>query len=1057
MATAQDKIFILGLDLGTNSVGWTLLNASADGGGRLHPTGILDMGVRIFDAGVEGDIEAGKDASRNADRRDARLRRRQLDRKADRKAKVFALLQTAGLLPESKTRKPGERHRLLLDLDERLFAEFCAQRPEIFVTKDPARREQARQLFPYRLRALALAEPLPPEAVGRAIYHLAQRRGFFSTRKSKKLDEKETGVVYGGIESLAREMEQAGAATYGALFADRCPTEHRIRGQWTSRAVLEKEFKAIWETQGTHRPALYTPECEKALSRAIFFQKLPGRQKALLGRCDLEPDCPRTPWAMLEAQRFRLLQQVNNLEIITHHGEVLNPTPEQRELLIATLESQGDLTFAQVRKLFGLPKNAAFNLQRGGETRLPGNRTASALRKVLGERWDDLSVEDKGRLVNDVMGYEKDGKLACRAERAWGLDKTAAQGLSKVRLQRDYCSHSLRAIRKLLPLMEGGKRYGEARKQVYPERPPRPPDEFLPPAESALGGLRNPLVLRTLTEMRKVVNAVIHAYGRPALIRVELGRDLKRPRGERLRRSKDNRGREDERKAAIAAIVRDHPGFEPRRSDVEKYLLAVECDFICPFTGQAFGWDHLFGPTPQVDIEHIIPYSRSLDNSFTNKTLCFIRENREVKRNRTPFEAYGGTPRYEAILNRVRRFKASPGAKAAKLARFLVEDAEEYTEDFKNRQLNDTRYASKLAREYLAGLYGPDGKRFIQVGSGMVTALLRNNLQLTSLLGGAGKNRGDHRHHAVDALCIALTSPKVVKDLSTAAARAQELGKRGFAGFDAPWPGFLAQAQDATERIVVSFRPNRKVAGPLHKETFYALRPDPDGKTVCTVRKPLAALSKGEAERIVDPVVRAVVQTALEEAGTDNPTKAFAEGGAVVCIPSRKRPDRLIPVRRVRIQVSLNPEKIGRNQARHVERGANHHLAVFETVDGKGRAKWEGRVVTRLEAARRAGQGEPVVRREEPGSGRFLFSLCGRDIIELDTPEGGRELFQVRSISQEIDGSIRIEHVHLRDARKQKDIIKDHQWFKPRLGSIQKSNCRKANISPLGRVTYAND
>lgn len=1051
MDTVHDKVFILGLDLGTNSVGWSLLSASTDGDGRLHPTGILDMGVRIFDAGVEGDIESGKDASRNADRRDARLRRRQLDRKAERKTRVLELLQAADLMPAGSIRKPGERHRYLADLDQILFDDMCARRPEFFKAG-----EQTRQLFPYRLRALALAEHLPPEAAGRAIYHLAQRRGFFSTRKSKKLDEKETGVVYGGIESLAREMEQAGAATYGALFARRCPQECRIRGQWTSRAVLEEEFKAIWNTQAAHRPDLFTPEHKKALSRAIFFQKLPGRQKALLGRCDLEPDCPRTPWAMLEAQRFRLLQQANNLEIITQHGEVLNLTPGQRELLITTLENEGDLTFAQVRKAFGLPRNTAFNLQRGGETRLPGNRTASTLRKVLGERWDGLSAKDKARLVNDVMGYEKDDNLASRAERVWGLDKAAAQELCKVRLQRGYCSHSLRAIRKLLPLMEQGVRYATVRKQVYPARPPQPATEFLPPAESALNGLRNPLVLRTLTEMRKVVNSIVHTYGRPTLIRVELGRDLKRSRKNRQERTQAIRNRERERQAACEAIVKDHPNFTPRRADIEKYLLAVECDFICPFTGQAFGWDHLFGPTPQVDVEHIIPYSRSLDNSFTNKTLCFTRENREVKRNRTPFEAYGGTPRYEAILDRVRRFKASPGGKAAKLARFQVEDAEDFTEDFKNRQLNDTRYASRLAREYLAVLYGQGGERFIQVGSGMVTALLRNELGLRSLLGGSRKNREDHRHHAVDALCIALTSPKVVRDLSTAAARSQETGKRGFAGFADPWPAFLDQARRATERIVVSFRPCRDVAGPLHKETFYALRPGPSGKALCTVRKLLASLSRSEVERIVDPVVRAAVQAELEKAGTDNPAKAFAEGGAAVCIPSRKQPDRPIPVRRVRIQVSLHPEKIGKSPARYVKRGANHHLAVFETVDGKGRTKWEGRVVTRLEAARRAGQGEPVVRREEEGMGRFLFSLCGGDVIEIEE-NGKRELVRVRVLTQKSTGRIEVEGVSIRDARRKADIKKTRDWRYMTLEGMHKSGCRKVNVSPLGRVRHAND
>ena len=76
------------------------------------------------------------------------------------------------------------------------------------------------------------------------------------------------------------------------------------------------------------------------------------------------------------------------------------------------------------------------------------------------------------------------------------------------------------------------------------------------------------------------------------------------------------------------------------------------------------GQEHLHGDAPravsQFDIEHIIPFSRSLDNSFANKTLSDVRENRDIKQNRTPFEAYSGDEtKWHAILFRAKRFRSS--------------------------------------------------------------------------------------------------------------------------------------------------------------------------------------------------------------------------------------------------------------------------------------------------------------------------------------------------------------------------------------------------------------
>src|SRR5208283_5530720 len=107
---------------------------------------------------------------------------------------------------------------------------------------------------------------------------------------------------------------------------------------------------------------------------------------------------------LLVAQRFRLLQKVNDLEIELPGEPPRYLTKEERAKLTDTLELQGDLSFHKrrkvngrpipsVRDLLGLPKTVSFNLQRGGEEKMPGNRTTSQFQSVFGERWLEMSAE----------------------------------------------------------------------------------------------------------------------------------------------------------------------------------------------------------------------------------------------------------------------------------------------------------------------------------------------------------------------------------------------------------------------------------------------------------------------------------------------------------------------------------------------------------------------------------------------------------------------------------------------------------------------------------------
>ena len=174
----------------------------------------------------------------------------------------------------------------------------------------------------------------------------------------------------------------------------------------------------------------------------------------------------------------------------------------------------------------------------------------------------------------------------------------------------------------------------------------------------------------------------------------------------------------------------------------------------------------------------------------------------------------------------------------------------------------------------------------MQVGPGRITAYLRDEWALNAILADGDddeKNRGDHRHHAVDAIAIALTDAATVATLSRSASVAEMRGHRLFVAEEIgkPWPLFVDDAREAINAVNVSYRVNRRVSGALHQETLYGKPQRQRGENgkeaeFRHVRKPLQNMSSDEIENIVDPTIRGLVQAKLEEIGGD-PKKVFSD------------------------------------------------------------------------------------------------------------------------------------------------------------------------------------
>lgn len=997
--------FTLGLDIGSNSIGWALLDVE---GKR-----IVDAGVRVFPEGVDRDTK-GKEVSKNETRRTARGMRRARKRRNYRKDKLLRMLIRNGLLPA------GE-----------------AELKEVF------------EQDPYLLRAKGLDERLRPYEFGRVLYHLNQRRGFWSNRKSGT--RQEDGVVVKSATLLQEAVTEARSRTLGEYFSSLDPHEKRIRGHYTFRSMYEDEFEQLWATQSTFDGELLSDDLKQAIQKeTIFFQRPLKPSDDLIGDCELEAGekrCPRADW---HARRFRILQTVNDLRIINPDGTQIHlKDPEhkdKREIILKEVLCRKETTFDSLRKKLGLLETQTFNFEEGAfekkSAKLKGDEFITQLKSsaVLGKAFNTLAEADLMEINAALLdGDLSDEELIEKFMEQYSLTEAQARGIVGISLPSKYASFSRVALQKLLPHMEEGLSTSEAIEAVYGERAPvkdRPLLDRLPLPED----LRNPIVNKALFEVRKVVNALIREYGKPSRIRIEMARDIKgsqRERDEiRLKQWKNEQEREKARQELQQMNVRT-----PSRDDILKYLLWQECRQICPYTGRPISQAALFGPNPEFQIEHIIPYSRCLDDSFMNKTLCHVQEN-IGKGNETPYEYYARQrpEQYEQILQRV---AVLPFPKRRKFAQKEVE-----LDTFIQRQLNDTRYISRKVVEYLKTVVSN-----VQGTKGQATAELRHLWGLNSILDytGAGlKNRDDHRHHAVDALVTALTGPAHLRDL--AASKYDRSGRT----FPLPWEGFREQAQETVNRIQVSHRVMRKVSGPLHEETSYGPTglTDDKGQALYVYRKPLEALTLPMVGKIVDPIVREIVKGRLLEFGL-NPEGKGSIPKEVWKEPLYMRSTKgvRVPIKKVRIREVFNnlipiADASGRPY-RYVASGSNHHIELFEFEDVAGRTKREGRVISMFEAVRRSRSGQAVVCRDYGDGKRFVCSLSRNELFLLET-EDGTVLHRVQKIDQ--NGRI---------------ILRPHTFAgklsdgdKPPLIQRKGSNTirgRKVTVDPIGRVFPAKD
>lgn len=1025
--------FTLGLDLGTNSIGWALI----DFDDNQQPQSLIACGSRIFQEAVEAKTGTPKNHARRA----ARAARKLVARRKQRRTKLLNLLVHHGLLPQNET----ERNKCLtlnnrLPDEETAHIKLALRNLALSEIERTNLRLTLQNNDPYQLRKRGLDKKLEPFAFGRALYHLAHRRGFQSNRKAAS---DEDGKVKTAISALRAEMQ---GHTLGAFLADQ-PTQRR---RYTDRSMYAEEFEQLWCKQATFAPEQLTQALKVAIHNSIFFQRPLKSQKHLVGKCTFEPTRKRAAKAILLAQRFRILQDVNHLAVKNPITREFRPlTQDERNKLAEALDKQKSMIWGAVRKVIGwnkkdsLHEGETFNLEEGKKDKLLGNRTACDLRGALGDRWDALTAQQQDDLVTDLLTIDNTDGFLKRMKTHWRFDDATAEAIAKIELEPGYARLSTKAMRAILPHLEKGLNYQLSTFMAYSACPDEKKKTILDlitakqmkfdkacelvdwkektsyQNNDKLGlppNVRNPVVQKALYETRKVVNAIVRKYGKPSIIRVEMARDMKLTSSQKETVHTQNKLNEEANKHAAQklfeiGLISSPDTVLAKPDDLIKYRLWEECNGICPYTGKPISMGSLFNP--EIDVEHIIPLNVSLNNSFANKTLCYDFFNRQIKRNKTPFECLSGNEeQYLEVLQRVEKFrkikivtvkkvngktiKSTHEAANPKIK--LFERKEAKVDEFVSRQLNDTRYICREVKDFLLQL-GIE----VEVSKGGATAMLRSRWKLNTLLSPDGsneKNRADHRHHAIDAVVIALTNRSLFHKLSRLSAQSLSFDKSRF-DVPPPWDGFYDDVYEKIDKVIVSHAPARKISGALHEDTAYGhfkeeVADPKTGKVSIedrfVYRKPLATLTANEVGKIRDAKVRDLVETRLAQFGNNSKT-AFGDPNNPLLHADGKT-----PIRTVRLVTNFNKattHAIQKGQGRDYKffkYGNNHHVEIIEHVET---GKRKGVFVTAMEAARRArGVGNTeksdIVQRNHGEEWKFVMSLAVNDLVSIQETDQER-------------------------------------------------------------------
>ncbi|MCI9135996.1 MAG: type II CRISPR RNA-guided endonuclease Cas9 [Lachnospiraceae bacterium] len=786
----------IGLDIGITSVGWAVLeNNSKD-----EPVRIVDLGVRLFEA-----AEVPKTGAALAEaRREARTTRRRLRRRKHRLDRIKWLFQEYGLIQ-------------IEEFEERYKSPNL---PDV-----------------YQLRYEGLERKLKDEEFAQVLLHIAKHRGFRSTRKAELKDDKEMGAVLTATKENEKLMEANGYRTVGEMiykdetFRTECRwsekgyvlTPRNKQGDYKhtiQRAMLVEEVKTIFKKQRGLGNEKATEQLEESYLAIMTSQRSfdmgPGKQPDgspspyamegfgdRVGLCTLEPrenQEPRGAKAAYTSELFVALQKINHLRIVDKNGNGRELTGEERQKLIELLHKQKELKYTSVRKALNLDIKYKFNtlnysgkkadeeekVKETEKAKFAGMLNYCEYKKKMPDVLESLSEEERGILLDNVgtiLTLYKNDDTRTREFLKLGLDAGTIDKLLELN-PTGFQHVSLKAMRNIMPYLKDGLTYDKACEAAgynFKGQEREKKSKLLkgPEITEIIEGIINPVVKRSVSQTVKVINAIIQKYGSPQAINIELAREMARNYNDRQKMEKQMQERQADNERAKKEI-QELGNLTPSGQDIIKYRLWHDQDGICLYSGRRIPLERLF--TGEYDIDHILPYSITFDDSYRNKVLVTSEENRQ-KGNRIPYEYFGESEpeRWKEFEKRVNLFVRD----YKKQQKLLKQNfTEEERKQFKTRNLNDTKYITRviynMIRENLelAPYSRPEKKKQVYAVNGAITAYMRKRWGLPE------KDRSTDTHHAMDAVVVACCTDGMIQKISRNIQGRELLYARGYVAVD---------------------------------------------------------------------------------------------------------------------------------------------------------------------------------------------------------------------------------------------------------------------------------
>ncbi|MEN9910365.1 MAG: hypothetical protein RLZZ540_3524 [Bacteroidota bacterium] len=460
---------ILGLDLGTNSIGWAIRDNNID-----NKNQILDSGVIVFPQGV-GE-EKGVEFSLASERTKKRASRKLYSRRKQRKSDLLKLLIENGMCP--------------LTIDElHSWAFYTKGKSSVYPTENFEFREWLK-INPYEVRNKVSNSSVSNLEFGRALYHICQRRGFKSGRKDA--DAGKDLVVY---LQEKEKREEAGNKTLGEYLYGQLEKGEKVRKSKykadenevnSSRISYIEEFNVLIKNQKL------TTELADKLFEAIFFQRPLKSQKGSIGKCTLETSKPRCAVSHPLFEEFRMYQFLNSIKVKERNQDKFRFLSDYPEYFGLTKElffrkSKPSFKFSEISKAVNTKakkNNLYFEFNYNDKYPIVGNPTMSLLKDVFdADDWGNCKeiirskykLSDKkstdelidelwhtlffsGDFVNDVTSEKVKHFIRSR----YDITEEQVEKYEKINLKQGYASLSKKAIINILPFLEQSIIYSHA-------------------------------------------------------------------------------------------------------------------------------------------------------------------------------------------------------------------------------------------------------------------------------------------------------------------------------------------------------------------------------------------------------------------------------------------------------------------------------------------------------------------------------------------------------------------------------------------------------------------